>query len=80
MPKMFGNQLTGAQLEALVQFPVEPEMRAYLKHPFWQAALLLVLAYIVIAFIIPMLPGSAMVRAASCCSTMATVLVGILIW
>ena len=25
-------------------------MRAYLKHPFWQAALLLVLAYIVIAF------------------------------
>ncbi|HKC40143.1 MAG TPA: hypothetical protein VKC15_11420, partial [Gemmatimonadales bacterium] len=55
-------------------------MRAYLKHPFWQAALLLVLAYIVIAFIIPVLPGSAVVPKSVVLQYMATVLVGILIW
>ena len=32
-------------------------MRQYLKHPFWQAVGLLVLAYVVIVFVIPMLPG-----------------------
>jgi len=36
-------------------------MRAYLRHPFWQAVGLLVLAYLIIVFVIPMLPGSAMV-------------------
>jgi len=55
-------------------------MRAYLKHPFWQAVLLLVLAYVVIAFIIPVLPGSAVVPKSVVLQYMATVLVGILIW
>src|SRR6266545_7621360 len=55
-------------------------MRAYLKHPFWQAVGLLVLAYVVIAFVIPLLPGSAMVPKSVVLQYMATVLVGILIW
>ena len=55
-------------------------MRAYLRHPFWQAVGLLVLAYLVIVFVIPMLPGSAMVPSSVVLQYMATVLVGILIW
>ncbi len=55
-------------------------MRAYLRHPFWQAVGLLVLAYLVIVFVIPMLPGSAMVPNSVVLQYMATVLVGILIW
>ena len=55
-------------------------MRAYLKHPFWQAVGLLVLAYLVIVFVIPMLPGSAIVPGSVVLQYMATVLVGILIW
>jgi len=41
----------------LVQF-LSSQNEAYLKHPFWQAALLLVLAYIVIAFIIRCCPAA----------------------
>src|SRR5437867_4687308 len=55
-------------------------MRAYLKHPFWQAVGVLVIAYIVIAFVIPFLPGSAMVPRSVVLQYMATVLVGVLIW
>ena len=55
-------------------------MRAYLRHPFWQAVGLFVLAYLVIVFVIPMLPGSAMVPSSVVLQYMATVLVGILIW
>ena len=55
-------------------------MRAYLKHPFWQAVGVLVIAYIVIAFVIPLLPGSAIVPKSVVLQYMATVLVGVLIW
>ncbi len=55
-------------------------MRAYLKHPFWQAVGVLVIAYIVVAFVIPLLPGSAMVPKSVVLQYMATVLVGVLIW
>jgi hypothetical protein len=55
-------------------------MKSYLKHPFWQAVLLLVLAYVVIAFVIPLVPGSAVVPKSVVLQYMATVLVGILIW
>jgi len=55
-------------------------MRAYLKHPFWQAVGVLVIAYIVVAFGIPLLPGSAMVPKSVVLQYMATVLVGVLIW
>ncbi len=55
-------------------------MRQYLRHPFWQAALLLVLAYLAIVFVIPILPGSAIVPKSVVLQYMATVLVGVLIW
>ena len=55
-------------------------MKAYLKHPFWQAVGVLVIAYIVIAFVIPILPGSAIVPKSVVLQYMATVLVGVLIW
>jgi mono/diheme cytochrome c family protein len=55
-------------------------MRTYLRHPFWQAVGLLVIAYLVIAFVIPMLPGSAVVPKSVVLQYMATVFVGILIW
>ncbi len=55
-------------------------MRQYLRHPFWQAALLLVLAYLAIVYVIPILPGSAIVPKSVVLQYMATVLVGVLIW
>src|SRR5690242_6055009 len=55
-------------------------MKAYLRHPFWQAFGLFVLAYLVIVFGIPLLPGSAMVPSSVVLQYMATVFVGILIW
>ncbi|HEV8509220.1 MAG TPA: cytochrome c [Gemmatimonadales bacterium] len=55
-------------------------MRSYLRHPFWQAVGLLVLAYVVIAFVIPVIPGSAVVPKSVVLQYMATVLVGVLIW
>jgi mono/diheme cytochrome c family protein len=54
--------------------------RDYTRHPFWQAAGILVLAYVVIAFGIPVLPGSALVPKSVILQYMATVFVGILIW
>src|SRR6266705_6629711 len=55
-------------------------MRAYLRHPFWQAVGLLILAYLFIVFVIPALPGSAIVPKSVVLQYMATVLVGVLIW
>jgi mono/diheme cytochrome c family protein len=50
------------------------------NHPFWQAVGLLVLAYLVVVFGIPLLPGSAIVPKSVVLQYMATVLVGLLIW
>ena len=55
-------------------------MRERLRHPFWQAAGLLVLAYIVVVFGIPLLPGSAVVPKSVVLQYMATIFVGLLIW
>jgi mono/diheme cytochrome c family protein len=55
-------------------------MNQRLKHPFWQALIILVIAYVVIAFVIPLLPGSAIVPQSVVVQYMATVLVGVLIW
>src|SRR2546427_400531 len=38
-----------------------PNLRRYLDHPFWQALGLLVLAYLVIVYGVPLLPGSSLV-------------------
>jgi mono/diheme cytochrome c family protein len=50
------------------------------RHPFWQAVAILVLAYVVIRFVVPLLPGSAPVPRSVVFQYMATVLVGVLIW
>ena len=60
------------------------ELRArlepYLEHPFWQAAVILVLAYLLIDVGIPLLPGSAVVPDSVVLQYMVTVLAGILIY
>jgi len=53
---------------------------AMLRHPFWQAAAILALAYGAIRFLVPLLPGSAPVPRSVVFQYMATVLVGVLIW
>jgi mono/diheme cytochrome c family protein len=55
-------------------------MREYVRHPFWQTVGLLVVAYILIVFGIPLLPGSAIVPKSVVLQYMATVFVGVLIW
>ena len=50
------------------------------NHPFWQAVGLLVLAYLIVVFGIPLLPGSAVVPKSVVLQYMATVFVGLLIW
>jgi mono/diheme cytochrome c family protein len=57
-----------------------PSLRAYRRHPFWQAVAILALAYVVIVFGIPLLPGSAVVPKSVVFQYMATVLVGVLIY
>src|SRR2546422_962328 len=52
----------------------------YARHPFWQAVAILVLAFVVIEWGIPALPGSALVPASVVLQCMATVLVGVLIY
>jgi len=47
------------------------------NHPFWQAVGLLVLAYVVVVFGIPLLPGSAIVPKSVVLQYMATVFVGV---
>lgn len=51
-----------------------------LKHPFWQALLILAIAYVAIAYGIPLFPGSALVPRSVVLQYMATVLAGVLIW
>ena len=55
-------------------------LRRYTSHPFWQAVGILVLAFVVIEWGIPALPGSAMVPKSVVLQYMATVLVGVLIY
>jgi mono/diheme cytochrome c family protein len=55
-------------------------MNGRLGHPFWQAVAILGIAYVVIDFGIPLLPGSSVVPNSVVLQYMATVLVGVLIW
>src|SRR2546426_8962080 len=57
-----------------------PDVRRYVDHPFWQALGLLVLAYLVIVYGIPLFPGSALVPKSVVLQYMVTVLVGVLIY
>ena len=63
-----------------MSLPLPPALRRYAEHPFWQAAGLLVIAYVVVVFVIPLLPGSAIVPKSVVLQYMATVLVGVLIY
>ncbi|MGH7531200.1 MAG: c-type cytochrome [Gemmatimonadales bacterium] len=55
-------------------------MRDLARHPFWQSVAILVIAYVLVVFGIPLLPGSALVPKSVVLQYMATVLVGVLIW
>ena len=55
-------------------------LRRYTSHPFWQAVGILALAFVVIEWGIPALPGSAIVPKSVVLQYMATVLVGVLIY
>src|SRR5947209_20304518 len=54
--------------------------RRYADHPFSQAEALLVAAYVVIVYVVPLFPGSAIVPKSVVLQYMATVLVGVLIY
>jgi mono/diheme cytochrome c family protein len=55
-------------------------IRRYAEHPFWQAVGILVLSYVVIVYVIPLMPGSAPVPKSVVLQFMATILVGVLIY
>jgi len=57
-----------------------PALRRSLGHPLGQAVAILVLAYAVIVYAIPLLPGSAMVPRSVVLQYMLTVLAGVLIY
>ncbi len=57
-----------------------PAVRRYAAHPFWQAVAIMVAAYVVVVWIIPILPGSAIVPKSVVLQYMVTVLVGVLIY
>jgi mono/diheme cytochrome c family protein len=57
-----------------------PAVRRSADHPFWQAVAILVLAYLVIVFVVPVLPGSALVPKSVVLQYLATVFVGVLIY
>ena len=57
-----------------------PAVLRYVEHPFWQAVGILVLAYVVTVYAVPLLPGSAIVPKSVVLQYMATVLVGVLIY
>lgn len=59
---------------------MRPPFHDYARHPFWQAVAILVLAYVVIDYGIPLLPGSALVPDSVVLQFMVTVLVGVLIY
>jgi mono/diheme cytochrome c family protein len=55
-------------------------VRRYLAHPFWQAVGILIIAFVVIVWVVPILPGSAIVPKSVVLQYMLTVLVGVLIY
>jgi mono/diheme cytochrome c family protein len=55
-------------------------LRRYAEHPFWQAVGILVLTWVVVVYVVPLLPGSAIVPKSVVLQYMATVLVGVLIY
>jgi mono/diheme cytochrome c family protein len=55
-------------------------LHPYIKHPFWQAVTILLVAYLLIDVGIPLLPGSAVVPDSVVLQYMLTVLVGVLIY
>ncbi len=57
-----------------------PAIRRYAEHPFWQAVGIVLLAYIVVVWVVPILPGSALVPKSVVLQYMVTVLVGVLIY
>jgi hypothetical protein len=57
-----------------------PAVRRYTAHPFWQAVAILVLADVVVVYVVPLLPGSAIVPKSVVLQYMVTVLVGVLIY
>ncbi len=57
-----------------------PQIRRYAGHPFWQAVGILLLAYVVVVWVVPILPGSAIVPKSVVLQYMVTVLVGVLIY
>src|SRR2546425_12047828 len=57
-----------------------PAIRRHAEHPFWQAVGILLLAYIVVVWVVPVLPGSAIVPKSVVLQYMVTVLVGVLIY
>ncbi|HYR98681.1 MAG TPA: hypothetical protein VEO58_06680, partial [Gemmatimonadales bacterium] len=59
---------------------LHPAIRRYAEHPFWQAVGILLLAYIVVVWVVPVLPGSAIVPKSVVLQYMVTVLVGVLIY
>src|SRR5207247_10875377 len=62
------------------QMTRSPNLRRYVYHPCWQALGLLVLAYLVIVYGVPLLPGSSLVPSSVVLQYMVTVLVGVLIY
>ena len=60
--------------------PFSPGVRRYTAHPFWQAVGILVVAFVVVVWVIPLLPGSAIVPKSVVLQYMLTVLVGVLIY
>src|SRR5437868_2541344 len=57
-----------------------PAVRRYTAHPFWQAVGILVGAYVVVVWVVPLLPGSAIVPKSVVVQDVVTVLVGVLIY
>ena len=51
-----------------------------IKHPFWQSLIILAIAYVLIAYGIPLLPGSSLVPKSVVLQYMLTVLAGVLLW
>ena len=56
------------------------KIRRYADHPFWQAIGILTFAFLVIEFLVPALPGSAIVPKSVALQYMLTVLAGVLIY
>ncbi len=54
--------------------------RRYIGHPFWQAVAIVVLAFVFIEYVIPILPGSAIVPQSVALQYMLTALVGVLLY